>query len=67
MLTLDPSYPCPECGEWIRILPTTNKSDLPCPWCGVHLRLDEDAEWENGMWHNLSKLVTVRSHWDEDV
>jgi len=64
---MNPSYECPnpECQEWIEILPTTQKDDFSCPWCDEKLRLDIDAEFENGMWHDLSKLVTKGSHWDE--
>ncbi len=63
---VNPSYECPKCGEWIEILPTTEK-EFKCPWCNEVLRLDADAEFENGMWRDLSKLVTAGSHWDDKI
>lgn len=65
---MNPSYECPnpECAEWIEILPTTNKNDFHCPWCNIRLRLDVDYD-NPGMSNqrDLSRLVTIRSHWDE--
>lgn len=63
----NPSYECPVCGEWIEILSTTNKANMNCPWCNERLRLDVDAEFDNGSWRDLSKLVTAGSHWDDKV
>ncbi len=60
-------YECPVCNEWITVqLEGENDPHVRCT-CGQLLRLDADAEFENGMWHDLSKLVTVGSHWDEDI
>jgi len=59
------SYECPVCHEWIEILPTTNLKDFQCPWCWEHLRMDEEMEFRDGLWRDLSKLVTKGSHWDE--
>lgn len=60
-------YECPKCDEWIEILPTTTTDDFRCPWCNERLRLDIDYD-NPGMSNqrDLSKLVTFRSHWDED-
>ena len=61
-------YECPVCDEWISVtLDSENidTNDLKCPWCKTRLRLDADAEFENGSWRDLSKLVTFGSHWDE--
>jgi predicted RNA-binding Zn-ribbon protein involved in translation (DUF1610 family) len=63
----DISYECPNCGEWVAILPSTNKGKFPCPWCKQSLRLDADAEFTNGSWHDRSRLVTAGSHWDEEI
>lgn len=62
----NPSYKCPTCGEWIEILPTTDKDNIVCPWCGERLRLDTDYD-NPGMSNqrDLSKLTTKGSHWDE--
>ena len=59
----NPTYECPKCEEWVEILPTTGEN-LECPWCKVKLRLDTDAEFENGMWHDLSKL-RFANPWDD--
>lgn len=64
---MNPSYECPVCEEWVEILPTTPKDDFLCPWCQQRLRLDADAEFVNGSWRDLSKLVTFGSHWDDKV
>jgi len=58
------AYECPCCGEWIEILPTTEKI-FNCPWCNEKLRVSRDAEFVDGLWHDRTKLVTARSHWDE--
>jgi predicted RNA-binding Zn-ribbon protein involved in translation (DUF1610 family) len=63
--TLYPSYECPVCGEWIEITPNKEKGTFNCPECYERLRLDVDAEFRDGSWHDLSKLVTAGSHWDE--
>jgi len=54
-----PSYVCPNCDEWIEILPTTEKDKFACPWCGQLLQLDADAEFTNGSWRDLSKLIKI--------
>lgn len=63
-LAMNPSYECPKCDEYVEILSTTPEH-FNCPWCGQSLRLSTDAEFEDGMWHDLSRLVTAGSHWDE--
>jgi transcription initiation factor IIE alpha subunit len=60
-----PSYECPQCNDWIEIGPGKEKGTFNCPSCGEVLRLDADAEFRDGSWHDLSKLVTAGSHWDE--
>jgi hypothetical protein len=60
-----PAYVCPVCDEWIEIVPGKEKGAFNCPWCHELLRLDVDAEFTDGSWHDLSKLVTAGSHWDE--
>jgi len=62
---MNPTYECPKCDEWIEITPGTKRDLFNCPWCGEKLRLDADADFENGSWHDRSKLVTAGSHWDE--
>jgi transcription initiation factor IIE alpha subunit len=59
-------YECPVCAEWVAILNTTSHK-FNCPWCKEPLLLERDAEFENGAWHDLSRLVTFRSHWDEEI
>ncbi len=61
------NYECPECDEWVEILPTTRYDNFKCPWCNHALRLDVDGEFDNGSWRDLSKLVTAGSHWDDKV
>ncbi len=63
-----PEYECPVCGEWIET-PEHYQGDykVRCPSCGEKLVLSVDAEFENGSWHDLSKLVTAGSHWDDKV
>ena len=60
-------YECPKCGDWIELHTETSGTVFKCPWCNERLRLDADAEFENGIWHDLSKLVTAGSHWDEKI
>jgi hypothetical protein len=69
---LYPSYECPRCAEWVEMAailcphsPGKEKGTFNCPSCGELLRFDADAELRDGSWHDLSKLVTAGSHWDE--
>lgn len=54
------SYECPECGEWLEIKEGVQTLDCTC--CGEPLEFDADAEFRDGMWHDLSKLVSLRPH-----
>ncbi len=49
------TYDCPSCGaevEW----PSYQRMVF-CPECGTLLELDVDAEFENGMWRDLSRVI----------
>jgi hypothetical protein len=63
---MNPKYEAPCCGEWIEILPTTDKDNMICPWCRKRLRLEIDAEFIDGHWHDLSKLVKT-DYWDKPL
>lgn len=57
-------YECPVCGEWVAILPTTPEL-FPCPWCKEPLQISSDAEFEGGMWHDLTRLISTRPHMEK--
>jgi transcription initiation factor IIE alpha subunit len=54
-------YECPNCGDWVAILHTTPGA-FDCPWCKEPLTLSTDAEFRDGMWRDLSRLVSNRPH-----
>lgn len=58
--TMNPEYECPNCGEWIQILPTTPER-FDCPWCKTPLLKSVDAEFRDGSWHDASHLSRVDS------
>ncbi len=54
---MNPEYECPVCGDYIAILPTTPEN-FDCPWCKEPLFISSDAEFEDGIWHDLTRLVS---------
>jgi len=53
------SYSCLGCGEDIRIPEdclTTKNDTARCPRCSVEYVIDYDAEFEDGVWRDKTKL-----------
>lgn len=66
-MTAHKDYECPVCEEWIEILPTSD-NPFRCPWCNEWLRLDVDVDnYGTENQKDLSRLVTLGSHWDDKV
>jgi endogenous inhibitor of DNA gyrase (YacG/DUF329 family) len=49
------TYDCPRCGREIEVEPGDKL--LFCPDCGKLLEVDHDAEFVDGSWRDLTKLV----------
>lgn len=55
---MDRYYTCPKCGcEEVHIEHTHDITE--CPECHSKLKVDVDAEFYNGMWHDRTKLYTI--------
>jgi DNA-directed RNA polymerase subunit RPC12/RpoP len=51
-------YSCPECEEDVPTrLPLAKY--VTCPGCKSKLEIHPDADFENGMWHDLTTLSVV--------
>jgi transcription elongation factor Elf1 len=56
------TYGCPVCGEDLleRTVPLEIKKKIVvCPFCNSKLRIEADAQFEGGMWHDLTRLVPI--------
>src|ERR1700726_2083696 len=51
---------CPNCGEWIGV--TGKHEYFDCLWCNEPLLLNIDADFRDGVWHDLTKLVSNKNH-----
>ena len=47
-------YPCPNCEDEVEL--DGNVTELTCKSCGQQIKVDYDAEFDNGMWHDMTKL-----------
>jgi DNA-directed RNA polymerase subunit RPC12/RpoP len=51
-------YPCPNCEADVRVsLPAAKYAE--CEECGAKLEIHPDAEFYDGMWHDLTELSVV--------
>lgn len=51
-------YECPECDAWVRVaLPPSRY--VKCPECMSNLEVHQDADFEDGMWHDRTTLSVV--------
>ena len=53
------TYDCPSCGDNIKIPSdclSDKNEDCCCSNCGVEFTIDYDAEFEDGMWRDRTKL-----------
>lgn len=48
-------FECLNCGTWL-IVTDHNARGCTCPECNTQYDIDYDAEFTNGMWHNLTKI-----------
>jgi DNA-directed RNA polymerase subunit RPC12/RpoP len=48
-------YDCPQCGAEVEFTPEDGLKF--CRDCGALLELDADAEFIDGMWRDLSKVI----------
>lgn len=46
-------YECPHCGEWFEIDP--EEELYTCKVCNSKLMIHRDADFVDGIWHNLSR------------
>jgi ribosomal protein L37AE/L43A len=51
------TYSCPVCGDDVSIL--FHHKIVHCPVCNCKLRIEPDAQFEGGMWHDLTRLVPI--------
>lgn len=49
------TYSCPCCGDDVTV--GEKAQSVFCPSCETHLSVDRDAEFERGMWHDLTTLT----------
>lgn len=47
-------YECPVCGEYVEVDVEKLNPEATCFECGTELKLNQDASWEDGMWHDES-------------
>lgn len=62
MKTTQVSYHCPDCDSEIDIPDdclTTLNNTCRCKECGSEFVIDWDADFENGMWHDKTKLYPI--------
>ncbi len=55
-------YECLCCGHEINVDQskiTAKRNRVACPYCNAQFYVDVDAEFDNGTWINLTKLVRV--------
>ena len=52
------SYSCPVCCEDVPIGPEDYKI-VYCPSCKTKLRIEPDATFEGGCWHDLTRLIPI--------
>lgn len=58
-MTYQYTLPCPECDAEVPLSPNDKK--VACPGCATRLVVNEDAEFIDGAWRNLSTLYTERN------
>jgi DNA-directed RNA polymerase subunit RPC12/RpoP len=51
-------YSCPVCQDDVRVADNTHW--ITCTGCGSRLEVDRDAQFEGGMWHDLTKLISKK-------
>lgn len=51
------TYSCPICGEDVPV--SFHHKIVHCPSCNCALRIEPDAQFEGGMWHDLTRLVPI--------
>jgi Zn finger protein HypA/HybF involved in hydrogenase expression len=50
-----PEYDCPKCDEPIKV--RENDFFVVCPQCRTEWRVDVDAEFVDGHWRDLTRLI----------
>lgn len=51
-------YPCPSCEEDVRV-PIPPSAYVVCQHCKTQLEIHPDAEFYDGLWHDLTTLSIV--------
>ena len=48
-------YQCPKCGEWLVV--AAHNTQVKCSHCKTLLAVEPDADFVNGLWHDLTQLI----------
>jgi hypothetical protein len=51
------TYFCPKCDEEVEVRP--DQDSVTCSHCQSSLRVDSDASFDDGIWHDRTKLFVV--------
>lgn len=51
-------FECPNCFEWLKV-PIPYARYVDCPSCRAKLEIHPDAEFDEGVWHDLTELSIV--------
>ena len=51
------TYSCPVCGDDVTAHDSAHS--VKCRSCATRLRVDRDAQFEGGAWHDLTRLVPI--------
>lgn len=57
-MTIIREYPCPHCETMLEV--TDPAAKFNCANCNRLLGVDTDAEFEDGMWRDLTELYIVK-------
>jgi len=52
------TYNCPVCCDDISVH-DNHHGILKCSSCATRLRVERDAQFEGGMWHDLTRLIPI--------
>lgn len=61
------TYSCPICSDDVSVARPIADKFVICTGCGSKLSVDVDAEFENGMWHDLTSLSPVEGEEEKHI
>jgi hypothetical protein len=53
------TYSCPVCWEDVPIPDYIKYGPIKCYGCDTRLRIERDADFHDGMWHDLTRLIPI--------